>query len=409
MTEFAIRVDKLSKRYLIGAKQRGYQTFRETLSSFGQRSMNWTKRGSRSKKESAEEEVWAVKDVSFEVKRGDVVGIIGSNGAGKSTLLKVLSRITEPTGGSANIYGRVGALLEVGTGFHPELTGRENVSLNGAILGMTRREILSKFDQIVDFAGVERFVDTPVKHYSSGMYLRLAFAVAAHLEPEILIVDEVLAVGDAAFQKKCLGRMEAVAHEGRTVLFVSHNMGAVRTLCNKALYLHDGMTDGIAEVGDCIENYFRAVGAIPDENGAMDTKTPQRGFGRIVVGDGNGNTIENSSPFEISTTLTIDRDPQGFSLFAILEDMHGKIVFHLKQESQQLGLRQVVNGAYDIRLQLPALWLNPGLYAFHFKAIFSGGSGMMRQLSDKFPLDVLGDQSSTIDCVLHPSAAWELK
>jgi lipopolysaccharide transport system ATP-binding protein len=193
-----------------------------------------------------DETIWALKDVSFEVKHGEVVGIIGRNGAGKSTLLRILSRITEPTEGRARVRGRVGSLLEVGTGFHPELTGRENIYLNGAILGMKREEIERKFDEMVAFAEVEKFIDTPVKHYSSGMYLRLAFAVAAHLEPEILLVDEVLAVGDAQFQKKCLGKMGDVAKEGRTVLFVSHNMVALQSLCQRAIWLHDGqkMMDG---------------------------------------------------------------------------------------------------------------------------------------------------------------------
>ena len=189
---------------------------------------------------SKRETFWALKDISFEVKDGEVLGIIGRNGAGKSTLLKILSRITKPTTGSADVYGRVGSLLEVGTGFHPELTGRENIFLNGAILGMTRREIQRRFDEIVAFAEVEQFLDTPVKRYSSGMYMRLAFAVAAHLEPEILVVDEVLAVGDAAFQKKCLGKMSDVAHSGRTVLFVSHNLAAVERICDTAVFLQNG-------------------------------------------------------------------------------------------------------------------------------------------------------------------------
>jgi lipopolysaccharide transport system ATP-binding protein len=210
------------------------------------------------------EEFWALKDVSFDVRRGDVVGVIGRNGAGKSTLLKVLSRITEPTEGRIRIQGRVASLLEVGTGFHPELTGRENIYLNGAILGMTRGEIKSKFDEIVAFAEVERFLDTPVKRYSSGMYVRLAFAVAAHLEPEILVVDEVLAVGDAEFQKKCLGKMKDVAGHGRTVLFVSHNMAAVRALCSKALLLRSGRLALAGNTDDVILHYVDQHGESSD-------------------------------------------------------------------------------------------------------------------------------------------------
>ncbi len=241
MNDTAIRVHNLGKQYQIGGPQERYKTLRDTLTDLATspwRRLRSAWRGERSKSE--RHAIWALKDISFEIPRGEAVGIIGRNGAGKSTLLKVLSRITEPTEGRAELHGRVGTLLEVGTGFHPELTGRENIYFNGAILGMRRAEIDRKFDEIVAFAEVERFIDTPVKHYSSGMYMRLAFAVAAHLDPEILIVDEVLAVGDAQFQKKCLGKMEDVAKQGRTVLFVSHNMAAVRTLCPEAILLNSG-------------------------------------------------------------------------------------------------------------------------------------------------------------------------
>ena len=243
MNEIALRVDNLSKEYRIGGRQEQYRTLRDTLTdAFASpfRRAGRLLRGQSGAAADLDQRFWALRDISFEVGRGEVVGIIGPNGAGKSTLLKILSRITEPTSGTAAIFGRVGALLEVGTGFHPELTGRDNLYLNGAILGMRRAEIDRKFDEIVAFAEVEQFIDTPVKHYSSGMYLRLAFAVAAHLEPEILIIDEVLAVGDAAFQKKCLGKMEDIAHEGRTVLFVSHNMQAIRQMCQRAILLNRG-------------------------------------------------------------------------------------------------------------------------------------------------------------------------
>jgi lipopolysaccharide transport system ATP-binding protein len=236
MSDVAIRVEGLSKLYHLGARER-YRTLRDTLTDTLMAPFRWGK----SKGTSGEaESFWALKDISFEVKRGEVVGVIGRNGAGKSTLLKVLSRITEPTEGRVEIHGRIGSLLEVGTGFHPELTGRENIFLNGAILGMKKAETLRKFDEIVAFAEVEKFIDTPVKHYSSGMYVRLAFAVAAHLETEILIVDEVLAVGDMAFQKKCMGKLNDTARGGRTVLFVSHNMAAIRTLCTRAILLNRG-------------------------------------------------------------------------------------------------------------------------------------------------------------------------
>src|SRR5580765_3647216 len=231
-----IRVENLSKQYTIGGPAEPYSTLRESLVKKVKAPFNALRNGRRN----GNEQFWALKDINFEVTPGEVVGIIGRNGAGKSTLLKILSRITEPTDGRIDLYGRVGSLLEVGTGFHPELTGRENIYLNGQILGMRRKEIDRQFDAIVDFAGVEQFIDTPVKRYSSGMYVRLAFAVAAHLETEILVVDEVLAVGDAEFQKKCLGKMDAVAKQGRTVLFVSHNMNAIESLCQRIAHLEQG-------------------------------------------------------------------------------------------------------------------------------------------------------------------------
>jgi lipopolysaccharide transport system ATP-binding protein len=237
-----IRVQNLSKEYRLGARDTAYSTIRESLVGAVRAPFKKLQRS-----QSTTETIWAVKDLSFDIMPGEVVGIIGRNGAGKSTALKILSRITQPTSGRAELYGRVGSLLEVGTGFHPELTGRENVYLNGAILGMKKTEIESKFDEIVAFAEIERFLDTPVKRYSSGMYVRLAFAVAAHLNPEILIIDEVLAVGDSAFQKKCLGKMKDVASAGRTVVFVSHNMAAVQRLCSRALLIEDGrvIQDGL--------------------------------------------------------------------------------------------------------------------------------------------------------------------
>ncbi len=240
-----IRVENLSKRYRIGARQM-HNSLRDTLAAMVRSPLDRPRNGDSI----ADETIWALKDVSFEVAPGEVIGIIGRNGAGKSTLLKVLSRITKPTKGRVALNGRVGSLLEVGTGFHSELTGRENIFLNGAILGMSRQEIERKFDEIVAFAETERFLDTPVKHYSSGMTVRLAFAVAAHLEPEILIVDEVLAVGDAVFQKKCLGKMNEISRAGRTVLFVSHDLSAVNALCERAILLHEG---SIAMSGTAVE------------------------------------------------------------------------------------------------------------------------------------------------------------
>ncbi len=263
MNKLAIKVERLGKRYRIGARQKKTRTPRELFQHLIRIPFGYLRSSLR---EPSEAEIfWALQDVSFEVKQGETLGIIGRNGAGKSTLLKLLSRITEPTEGRAEIYGRVSSLLEVGTGFHPELTGRENIYLNGAILGMKQAEVKRKFDEIVAFAGVDKFLDTPVKRYSSGMYVRLAFAVAAHLETEILLVDEVLAVGDAAFQKKCLGKMGDVVKEGRTVFFVSHNMVAVQSLCTRAIWLEDGriVEDGQPDI--VILNYHKTAASTVTE------------------------------------------------------------------------------------------------------------------------------------------------
>jgi lipopolysaccharide transport system ATP-binding protein len=257
-----ITVQDLAKRYRLGKREARYQTFRETLAtalSGTIEAMRARLGGAKEQRSSGgEEELWALRDVSFEVQPGEVLGLIGRNGAGKSTLLKILSRITDPTRGRVELYGRVGTLLEVGTGFHPELSGRENIFLSGAILGMRRTEIARKLDEIVDFAGVERFLDVPVKRYSSGMYVRLAFAVAAHLETEILLIDEVLAVGDAVFQKKCLGKMSDVASQGRTILFVSHNMTAIESLCDSCILIEGGKSTARGKPADLVRNYLTA-------------------------------------------------------------------------------------------------------------------------------------------------------
>ena len=273
MSELALRIENLGKQYRIGQRE-AYKALREVLIDAVKRPVRALHSAVRRQPPSAKDELlWALDDVSFDIHQGEVVGIVGRNGAGKSTLLKILSRITEPTVGRVALYGRVGSLLEVGTGFHPELTGRENIYLNGAILGMKRTEIERKFDEIVAFAEVERFLDTPVKRYSSGMYVRLAFAVAAHLEPEILIVDEVLAVGDAAFQEKCLGKMSSVAQQGRTILFVSHNMAAVQSLCGRAIWLHDGRAVAEGKPAQVISRYLQSSFADASERCWEDVTT----------------------------------------------------------------------------------------------------------------------------------------
>jgi lipopolysaccharide transport system ATP-binding protein len=269
----AVQAHGVSKRYTLGQLRGGYRLLSETLAD----------RVRRKPGPPAEREFWAIRDVDFEVAPGETFGIVGHNGAGKSTLLKILSRVTPPTAGEIKIRGRVGALLEVGTGFHPELTGRENIFLNGAVLGMRRAEIQRRFDEIVEFAEVARFIDTPVKRYSSGMYLRLAFAVAAHLEPEVLIVDEVLSVGDLAFQEKCLGRMERVAGEGRTVLFVSHNLAAVQKLCPRAMLLSRGHKVAEGDTASVINEYVRSVRA--DAGTRLADRTDRTGSGRVRLED----------------------------------------------------------------------------------------------------------------------------
>jgi len=327
MSDVAIRVDGLSKRFSIHTKQESYQTLRDTLASAAGKPFRAMKSlGAENGANGADKEnIWALKDVSFEVKPGEVVGLIGRNGAGKSTLLKILARVTEPTEGYARITGRIGSLLEVGVGFHFELSGRENIFLNGANLGMKRVDIKRRFDAIVAFAEIEKFIDTPVKHYSSGMYLRLAFAVAAHLEPEILLVDEVLAVGDAAFQKKCIGKMEEVAGEGRTVLFVSHNMAAVQALCTRGIFLHNGTVYTDSTAGASISAYLRML----EQSVSQDllARTERRGRGEIKLSrleistgeEDHAQTLATGRPAVFAFHLTGTR-PRTSCIFTIYDD-----------------------------------------------------------------------------------------
>jgi lipopolysaccharide transport system ATP-binding protein len=276
MSDIAIKADCLSKHYRLGAASRQHNTLRDHLMHRLRGLTRWG--GGR---QESNPSFWALKDISFEVKRGEVLGIVGHNGAGKSTLLKILSRITQPTTGTADIYGRVSSLLEVGTGFHSELSGRENIYLNAAMLGMRREEVRRKFDEIVAFSGVEAFIDTPVKRYSSGMYVRLAFAVAAHLEPEILIVDEVLAVGDASFQQKCLGKMEEVSRSGRTVLIVSHNMTVIEGLCERAILLEKGRVAKIGNTHEVVEGYADAIRGLAGTE--IEARHDREGLGEILL------------------------------------------------------------------------------------------------------------------------------
>ncbi len=294
MSDVAIKARNLSKVYELGRKSERYATVRDTLMD-AMRGAARALRGTRAKDKPKPETIWALRDMSFDVQRGDVVALIGRNGAGKSTLLKILSRITYPTGGSAEIHGRVGSLLEVGTGFHPELTGRENIFLNGAILGMRKAEIDRQFDAIVEFSELARFMDTAVKHYSTGMYLRLAFAVAAHMDTEILLIDEVLAVGDASFQKKCLGKMGDVAAAGRTVLFVSHNMGAVAGLCKRAIWIDEGGVRADGGVEDVAQRY---LGALAQGAFRFDSEDHHLSIREVLLKNAEGNVTSQFAPGE---------------------------------------------------------------------------------------------------------------
>jgi lipopolysaccharide transport system ATP-binding protein len=364
MSDSVIRVEGLSKKYVLGHQSEGrsqYKSLRDVVAE-GARSMF------RRKERSVQDEFWALRDVDFEIRQGDRVGIIGRNGAGKSTLLKVLSRIVEPTTGRIGIKGRVASLLEVGTGFHPELTGRENIYLNGAILGMSRREIDRKFDEIVAFAEVERFLDTPVKRYSSGMYVRLAFAVAAHLEPEILIVDEVLAVGDAQFQKKCLGKMEDVGKEGRTVIFVSHTMGIITQLCNKGIYLQQGSVASQGDINDVVTQYVTAGST---DNGLVQFANKQVKkaieYRQISVSASNSSKptgeVDIRHPFNINLDYEVNQVLKNVELSIRLSTNDGRPVLTTAQSDcspDKVNVRHP--GSYRSTISIPSMFLVPGSY-----------------------------------------------
>ena len=376
MPDTIIQIDNLSKKYVINHQysESGYRTFRDFIGEGVKGlSQQLLKPGQRKSFRSEREDFWALKDVSLEIKQGERIGIIGRNGAGKSTLLKLLSRITEPTTGRISIKGRVSCLLEVGTGFHPELTGRENIYLNGAILGMSRAEIKRKFDEIVAFAEVERFLDTPVKHYSSGMYVRLAFAVAAHLEPEVLIVDEVLAVGDVEFQRKCLGKMQDIAdNQGRTVLFVSHNMDALQRLCPQSFMFERGRLIDSGSTTRLIAQYRCMTSnnqqALPlkwiDISGVNRSGTREAHFTAVKYGSLN-QTVE-SLPYsggELHFLLEINSDAARSvqSLAVVLFDQNGTKLIN----ADTLSLGQVTvlqQGCNLVELKIEPLYLNPGIY-----------------------------------------------
>jgi lipopolysaccharide transport system ATP-binding protein len=412
-SDIAVRVEGLGKKYLIGheARRERYIALRDIIGRTAKNLVRTTTdmlRGRPIVTGDTTEEFWALKDINFEIKRGEALGIIGRNGAGKSTLLKVLSHITDPTEGRVEIRGRVASLLEVGTGFHPELTGRENIYLNGAILGMTRAEIRRKFDEIVAFAEVEKFLDTPVKRYSSGMYVRLAFAVAAHLEPEILLVDEVLAVGDAEFQKKCLGRMGEVAQRGRTVLFVSHNMAALRKLCGQALMLTKGRCDGLGPPDVIISNYLRKDGELATTWSELsgyknDFFTPTR------------LTLLEQHVVEVEGIL--HQHPQNLVIGLAVSSRSGDLIFwtthrDASDEVMSVGDERSVR----FRVQLPGQLLNAGDYVVQLSVFLDLERLVIRyQDGPQIGFSIANSQGSSFmgggrrDGVLAPVIKWQIE
>lgn len=405
MTKIAIQAVGLGKQYRIGERQEKYKMLRDTLTDVftapARRLSGLLRKAAPADETSV---IWALQDASFEIEQGEIVGVIGRNGAGKSTLLKILSRITEPTTGYADVTGRVRSLLEVGTGFHQELTGRENIILNGAILGMKRGEIERKFDEIVAFAEVERFIDTPVKRYSSGMYLRLAFAVAAHLEPEILLIDEVLAVGDAAFQKKCLGKMGDVASEGRMVLFVSHNLGAVKELCRTGILLDGGRVRYQGGAADCIVEYMKGFDLNPE---MLDVGMKQLALGQMRIQTRRGDGVNSGEPFKVTLSLAAD-DLRNPMIFFILEDFLGSTILHHRVNSRDIGAERL-HGTCELSIDLPALWLTPGIYSAYFKFLLpETDAGPGRAKSEKMMIEIHGEFGNAGRAVLSPTIEWSL-
>jgi lipopolysaccharide transport system ATP-binding protein len=360
MTNIAVAVEHLSKQYSIRHQQNGADGLRHSLELLMRNPIGWL-RARRQARQAQQETFWALKDVSFEIKQGETVAIVGRNGAGKSTLLKILSRITHPTRGRVQLNGRVASLLEVGTGFHQELTGRENIFLNGAILGMSKAEIARKFDDIVAFSEIEKFLDTPVKRYSSGMYVRLAFAVAAHLEPEILIVDEVLAVGDAAFQKKCLGKMQEVAHGGRTVLFVSHNTAAVQALCSHAVYFHAGAVRGTGRVEPVLHQYLTESGSAGGQRfSAPVNMGPHL---KLLAFDCTPNPVESGQPFHFSLTFWSSKSIMFTELSLLINAAHGMRVALIDLRTLGLPTRIPTGEYWHVHGTIESLPLIEGDYS----------------------------------------------
>lgn len=367
-----IKVDALSKQYRLGTQKEPYSTLRESIAGTFRLPFEFFRRNGHSERNA----IWALKDVTFDVKPGEIVGLIGKNGAGKSTLLKILSRITEPTEGYAEVFGRVGSLLEVGTGFHPELTGRENIFLNGAILGMQRSDIRRRFDEIVAFAELEKFIDTPVKYFSSGMYVRLAFAVAAHLEPAILIIDEVLAVGDANFQRKCLGKMSDTVREGRTVLFVSHQLNQIRRLCSKAIWIDHGRISKSGSTEAVVAAYESSMSssAICSARGSLHDQSmgPARFLSWDIIQpvQPNSHFLTSAGAFVVQFKVQLSQPIQSGCNGIALRDNNGQVVWAWRGENLQLS-----SGSIALEYQFPHLPLRPGVY--HWQVSLYDGATLL--------------------------------
>jgi homopolymeric O-antigen transport system ATP-binding protein len=419
MSTIAIQIVNLSKKYEIMVGRHRHDTLRDQISD----SLRWSLFQRNGRSRGQKETFWALKDVSFEVKTGEVLGIVGRNGAGKSTMLKILSRITKPTEGSAEIHGRVGSLLEVGTGFHRELTGRENIYLNGAIVGMKKAEIDRKLDQIVDFSGVEKFIDTPVKRYSSGMYVRLAFAVAAHLEPEILLVDEVLAVGDAAFQQKCLGKMGDVANEGRTVLFISHNMPAVLRLCPEAILLEEGQMVLRAPSSVVIERYLSSGNESQAEKVWRDEELPDTcgPFRPIAVRVYNPtgtvtDLVSSAQPLLIEIEYQLTERVRDLRVGIKLYTHQGELLF-ISFDTDDLVRHQRHHnrnaGHYVSRCRIPANLLNNGTFVAGISASVPNAYHFFMDYSAvRFTMDTTGGVATqwaeTRSGFFRPALEWEI-
>ena len=425
MSDRAIQVENLSKRYRIGVREAGQETLAGTAAAWLKSPLNNFRRLrslSAFADEEADDVIWALRDVSFEVKQGEVVGVIGRNGAGKSTLLKILSRITPPTQGRVVLNGRVASLLEVGTGFHPELTGRENIYLNGTILGMTKAEIDRKFDEIVDFSGVEKFIDTAVKRYSSGMRVRLAFSVAAHLEPEILLVDEVLAVGDLEFQQKCLGQMESIADEGRTVLFVSHNMSAISSLCHRGILIEQGQIKLEAKIESVIKSYNGLIANLLRTS--LRERVERRGTGELrFIGVDTLNNFGHKGWISgraccvyISYESATDQPIDSLEASIWVSDLYGKILFTCFTGYTRTKLSFLPSCGIII-CQISQLLLAPGTYRLGVWGAINGrtvdymenAAEVMVEAEDFFGTGKLPTQSKHGPFLVDHSWHWEEK